>query len=139
MQAYLQLLTCCTHREVAAILEPDTHCMIFSAHTCVLSRFSHGQLFVPLWTVDDQAPLSMGLSRQEYWSRFPCPPPGIFPHPNRLQNTALHEATLLGRAGRECIAALLGYVPWPLGDTPTATVIPLLVCEDFRGSWCPNS
>nr|XP_020734447.1 double zinc ribbon and ankyrin repeat-containing protein 1 isoform X5 [Odocoileus virginianus texanus] len=25
-----------------------------------------------------------------------------------LQNTALHEATLLGRAGRECIAALLG-------------------------------
>ena len=71
LQAYLQL----------SILEPDTHCVIFSAHACVLSRFSCGQLFVPLWTVDDQAPLSMGFSRQEDWSRFPCPPPGIFPHP----------------------------------------------------------
>ena len=29
-----------------------------------------------LWTVAHQAPLSMGFSRQEYWSGFPCPPPG---------------------------------------------------------------
>ena len=28
-----------------------------------------------------QAPLSMGLSRQEYWSRLPCPPPGDLPDP----------------------------------------------------------
>ena len=34
------------------------------------------QLFVTLWTVTLQAPLSMGFSRQEYWSRLPCPPPG---------------------------------------------------------------
>jgi len=27
-----------------------------------------------LWTVACQAPLSMGLSRQEYWSGLPCPP-----------------------------------------------------------------
>ena len=26
-----------------------------------------------------QAPLSMGFSRQEYWSGLPCPRPGIFP------------------------------------------------------------
>ena len=31
------------------------------------------------WTVAHQAPLSMGFSRQEYWSGLPCPPPGIFP------------------------------------------------------------
>ena len=31
------------------------------------------------WTVARQAPLSMGFSRQEYWSRLPCPPPGTFP------------------------------------------------------------
>ena len=43
----------------------------------VLSHFSHAWLFVTLWTVACQAPLSMmGLSRQEYWSGFPCPPPG---------------------------------------------------------------
>ena len=29
-----------------------------------------------LWTVACQAPLPMGFSRQEYWSGFPCPPPG---------------------------------------------------------------
>ena len=27
-------------------------------------------------TVAFQAPLSMGFSRQEYWSVLPCPPPG---------------------------------------------------------------
>ena len=34
---------------------------------CMLSHFSHVQLFVALWTVAHQAPLSMGFSRQEYW------------------------------------------------------------------------
>ena len=47
----------------------------------VLSCFSHDWLFVTLWTVACQAPLSMGFSRQEYWSGLPCPPPdpGIKP------------------------------------------------------------
>ena len=31
------------------------------------------------WTVACQAPLSMGFSRQEYWSGLPSPSPGIFP------------------------------------------------------------
>ena len=33
------------------------------------------------WTVAHQAPLSMGFSRQEYWSGLPCPPPGDLPNP----------------------------------------------------------
>ena len=36
---------------------------------------SRVQLFVTLWTVACQDPLSMGLSRQEHWSELPCPPP----------------------------------------------------------------
>ena len=32
--------------------------------------------FVTPWTIAHQAPLSMGFSRQEYWSRLPFPPPG---------------------------------------------------------------
>ena len=32
-----------------------------------------------LWTIANQAPLSMGFSRQEYWIWMPCPPSGIFP------------------------------------------------------------
>ena len=48
---------------------------------CVLSCFRRVQLFVTLCTVCCQAPLSMGFSRQEYWSRWPFPPPGDLPDP----------------------------------------------------------
>ena len=47
----------------------------------LLSRFSHFRLFVTPWTVARQAPLSMGFSRQEYWSGLLCPPPGDRPNP----------------------------------------------------------
>ena len=33
------------------------------------------------WTVAHQAPLSMGFSREEYWSGLPFPPPGDLPDP----------------------------------------------------------
>ena len=39
---------------------------------------SHVRLFA---TVAHQAPLSMGFSRQEYWSGLPCPSPGDLPNP----------------------------------------------------------
>ena len=42
---------------------------------CVSSCFSHVQFFASLWTVAHQALLSMGFSRQEYWSALPCPSP----------------------------------------------------------------
>ena len=41
-------------------------------------------LFVTPWTLAHQAPLSMGFSRQEYWSGLPCPPPGDLPDPLHL-------------------------------------------------------
>ena len=31
------------------------------------------------WTIAHQVPLSMGFSRQEYWSGLPCPSPGDLP------------------------------------------------------------
>ena len=39
------------------------------------------RLFVTLWTIARPAPLSMGFSRQEYWSGLLCPPPGYLPDP----------------------------------------------------------
>ena len=42
----------------------------------MLSCFSHVQLFAALWTVAHWAPLSMGFSRQEYWSGLLFPSPG---------------------------------------------------------------
>ena len=50
-------------------------------HVCVLSLFSHVWLFVTLWTIVHQAPLSVEFSRQEYWSGLPCPPLGDLPYP----------------------------------------------------------
>ena len=41
-----------------------------------VKSLSRVQLFVTPWTVARQAPLSMGLSRQEYWSGLPFPSPG---------------------------------------------------------------
>ena len=48
---------------------------------CTLSRFSRVRLSSTLWTVANQAPLSMGFSREEYWSGLLCPLPGNLPHP----------------------------------------------------------
>ena len=60
-------------------------------HACVLSHFSHIQLFVTLWTVARQAPLYMEFPRQEYWNGLLCPPPGDLPHPGiKPWSPALH-------------------------------------------------
>ena len=42
---------------------------------------SRARLFATPWTAAHQAPLSIGFSRQEYWSGLPCPPPGDLPDP----------------------------------------------------------
>ena len=47
-------------------------------HVCVLSRV---QLFATPWTVACQAPLSIALSRQTYWSGLPFPIPGDLSNP----------------------------------------------------------
>ena len=48
---------------------------------CTVSHFSHVWLCATLWMVTCQAPLSVGFSRQEYWSGWPCPSPGDLPDP----------------------------------------------------------
>ena len=62
----------------------------------VLSRFSCVHLWGTLWTVVRQAPLSMGFSRQEYWSGLPCPPPGDLPNPG-IKPRSLRSPALAGR------------------------------------------
>ena len=47
----------------------------------LLSHFRHIQISVTLQTVIFQGPLSMGFSRQEYWSGLLCPPPEDLPDP----------------------------------------------------------
>ena len=50
-------------------------------YLCVCAESLQSCLSVTPWTVAHQAPLSMGFSRQEYWSGLPCPPPGDLPDP----------------------------------------------------------
>ena len=67
---------------------------------CMLNHSSHVQLFVTLWTVASQASLSMGLwapvSRQEYWSKLPRPPPGDLPPDLEIKLMSLMSPSLPG-------------------------------------------
>ena len=56
---------------------------------CVLCAKSLQSCPTPSDPIIHQAPLSMGFSRQEHWSRVSCPPPGIEP-------TSLMSPTLAG-------------------------------------------
>ena len=46
-----------------------------------MKLLSRVRLFATPWTVAHQAPLSMGFSRQEYWSGLPFPSPGDLSNP----------------------------------------------------------
>ena len=48
---------------------------------CTLNKLQLCRLFATLWTVASQAALSMGFSRQEYWSGLPRPSPRDLPNP----------------------------------------------------------
>ena len=62
----------------------------------VKCRFSCVRLCVTLWTVAHQALLSVGFSREEYWSGLPCPPPGILLNPG-IKTASLMSHALAGR------------------------------------------
>ena len=68
----------------------------FWVYVCVLSHFSYVRLFATPWTIAYQAPLSMGFSRQEYQSGWPCPPPGVLPDPG-IEPVSLMSPIVAGR------------------------------------------
>ena len=68
---------------------------VTSLAVCARS-LSHVRLFAAPWTLAHQAPLSMRLLRQEYWSRLPFPPPGDLPNPRiKLTSPVLADRFLL--------------------------------------------
>ena len=73
-------------------------------HMCMLNCFSCVWIFVVTWTVAHQAPLSMGFSRQEYWSGLPCPPPRDFSQPR----------------DRICVSCITGgfFTGWAMKEAP---------------------
>ena len=79
LQGILQihgLNPCLLHRQTDS--SPLSHLASPYIDMLLLSCFSRVLLCAILWTAARQAPLSMGFSRQEYWSGLPCPIQGIF-------------------------------------------------------------
>ena len=79
-------------------------------------QFSHFTLccvwlFATLWPVARQASLSMGLSRQEYWSGLSCPPPGNLSDPEiKPTHTLSFDLTnLLNQVRREKTSLYLAF------------------------------
>ena len=72
------------------------YCFLTYMCVCMLIHFSRVRLWATLWTAAHQAPLSMGFSRQEYWSGLPCPPPRDLPDPG-MEPRSLMSPALAGR------------------------------------------
>ena len=76
-------------------VEPPFLLLLVTAKTisAMLSHFSRVHLCATSSTGALQAPLSMGSSRQEYWSVLPFPSPGDLPkgeiEPSSLKSPAL--------------------------------------------------
>jgi len=74
----------------------------------MLSHFSHVWLFAMPWTVAHQSPLSMGFSRQGYWSGLLCTTPRDLPD-QRIEPASLMFPALAGRF----------FLPFVLHGKPT--------------------
>ena len=70
--------------------------LLFILNAVCAQLLSCVQLFGTPWTVARQAPLSVGSSRQEYWSRLPFPPPGNLPD-SGIKPLSLESSELAGR------------------------------------------
>ena len=84
---------CCSKKDqsrkcFSIICSSKTRKVLTRGCVCMLSHFSHVRFFLSPWIVAHQILLSMGFSRQEYWSRFP------FPSPGNLPNLGIHLMSL---------------------------------------------
>ena len=80
----------------SVVLNQRNNLIMVKSTTRVLSCFCHVLLCATLWTVAHQVLLSMGFSRQEYYSGLPCPPVGDLPDPG-IKPTSLTFPALAGR------------------------------------------
>ena len=105
---------------------------------CVLSCSSHVQLFVTLWTVAHQAPLSMGFSRQEHWSGLPCPPPGDLPDPGIEPSSPALQADFLPLSCQRSAKYRVGFVKRRANSTQFLSASPLLFLSktDTQSMFC---
>ena len=80
---------------------------------CMLSRFSCVLLFVTLWTIARQSPLSIRFSRQEHWSGLTCLPPGDLPNPGIESSSLMSPALAAGFFTTSATWEALSFVDLP--------------------------
>ena len=104
-----------------------------------VKSLSRVQLFVTPWTVACQEPLSMGFSRQEYWSGLPCPPPWDVPDPG-IEPTSLMSPASSGmffttRATWTSVVAQLVKNPPAMWETWVWSLVGKI---SWRRKWLPS-
>ena len=98
---------------------------------------SHVQLFAMLWTVVLQAPLSMGFSKQEYWSGLPFPSPGDLPNPGIERGSPTLQAVSLPWQGRRHqFNSWLRKFPWRRDRLPMPVSLGFPGGSDGKESTC---
>ena len=90
-----------------------------------------------LWTVVQQAPLSMGFSRQESWSGLPFPSPGDLPNPGIEYGSPTLQADSLPwqNRRRQCNSWLRKF-PWRRDRLPTPVSLGFPGGSDGKESTC---
>ena len=99
----------------------------FKASLCAFCRSVMSNCLWTPWTVAHQALLSMGFSRQEYWSELPCPPPGDLPDPG-IKPTSLKSPTSAGRF----------FTASATSEAPKCPVFAVIFEECLLGSLFPS-
>ena len=86
------------HPTISSSVVPFSSCPHYLHRLCVLNQV---QLFATPWPAAHQDPLSMGFSRQEYWSRLPFLTPGDLLNPG-IELMSLLSPALAGRFFTNC-------------------------------------
>ena len=81
-----------------------------------------------LWTTAHQSPLSMGFSRQEYWSGWLCPPPGDLPNPKMEPKSLMSPALQADSLSTELSGKQIGKIK-------DRNSMDLTEAEDIKKRW----
>ena len=107
----------------------------------VCHSLSRVHLFAIPWTVACQAALSMGFSRQEYWSGLPCPPPGDLPDPGmepRSPASPALQVDLLLLSHQGSLFKRTSFLKWKRSFNRESREVVLLVNQCPGTTWLPN-
>ena len=101
-----------------------------------VKSLSRVQLFATPWTVAHQAPLSMGFSRQEYWSGLPFPSRGDLPDPGIEPGSPALQADSLSPSHTVALVGIYIHVNKTqniFSDTKMNEILPFAEWMDLEG------